>query len=69
MSKYDIMTPEIEAIDQEIARLKSLASSFEVRFSLRLCLSIRFGHSSKWIITANDPQSINSNTRLDFVND
>ena len=27
MSKYNIMTPEIEAIDQEIARLKSLRCS------------------------------------------
>jgi hypothetical protein len=27
MSKYDIMTPEIEAIDNEITRLKSLRCS------------------------------------------
>jgi hypothetical protein len=40
-----------------------------VGLSLRLCLSIRFGHSSKWIITSNGPQSIQFNSRLDFVNE
>ena len=35
MSKYNIMTPEMEAIDQEIARLKSLRCSMVAKLAKR----------------------------------